>query len=155
MSELKQAVAHLESFLNAFRAAGRLEDVLRLALSAEQLVAERKNEAAALQKQIDGLKETLHALKAGSEHLSNEVSAARAAMEAQKEQRLVEIEREIAERREKLLRDHADEAARLEAQRDGIAAERDKLYKDARALEAERSRLHGITSELRAKLAGV
>lgn len=149
---LQNAVSQIQNMKNLFRAFEALEEVLSLAASAEQVARERGAEAQKLAELIGERRGELekldHMLMAARDAMQGErrqheadMIAAEAHASKLRAQRLGAFESNFA----KAMSLATEERGRLEAAKEELRAEIESLEKD-------RSRLHGIVSELRAKL---
>lgn len=143
--DLNTAIARLEGMRGLYRAFEDVEEVLRLAASAENLVKERTAEAAKLAAQIEDLKKDL----AG---LVDKAEAARGQMDAERRARDVEAaEAEKAASQMRAARAQEFEANLAKAVELASAAKQ-RLNDEIRALTADKAALEPVVASLKDEL---
>ena len=153
--DLKSALAAAQGLVNFYRPLQKLEEVLRVAQAAEQLVSERAKQAAGLAEEIAEKRTALDALtKAAAETIE--------ALDAQKRARQGEIDRADAEARVKRAADAAAFAKQFASAEEranetlaALADEVNALSNRRDGLAAEGAKLEALVSETRARLKGL
>lgn len=150
--ELKAAIAAVEGMKNLFRSFERVEEVLRLAAQAEQLVKERGEQAAKLTEEIDDRKADLEGLYAEArkahEIMANERRAHEAALADAEvkstEQRAARLA-EFTENFEKAMKLANEQKSRLDTEVRMLADEKEILSEAVTSLKSE---LHALKSRI-------
>lgn len=143
--DLNTAIARLEGMRGLYRAFEDVEEVLRLATGAENLVKERTAEAAKLAAQIEDLKKDL----AG---LVDKAEAARGQMDAERRARDVEAaEAEKAASQMRTSRAQEFEVNLAKAVELASAAKQ-RLNDEIRALTADKAALEPVVASLKDEL---